>query len=360
MNKKSFTIKDIAEMAEVSIGTVDRVLHNRGNVSKKSLDKVNAVLSKIDYEPCPIAKALSARQKNIIIGFTYPDIDCSFWNEIKFGIEYARKMLSPYGVSIEVETSSSYAPDDQKTAIKRLIEKNVSCVIIGAVESFTLTKIEDFIPENIPFATIINKTTSTRTLFHVGPDDLKTGEIAAKLLSLFGEGKKLNTVILASNYGFIGTQLRVAGFISKVMQDISNVTITQTVNCVGFDDGELNVDMKEKVLSILKKYPDTNAFYIINGVFDGAVKAIVESGRSDIKLIAYEYNDNLRNYIDNNYINATIYQHPAKQFVIASRIMYKYLTEKVIPGSSFITETSIFMKESYSTIKVGLDEFIEI
>ena len=44
MAKENIRIKDIAERAGVSVGTVDRVLHNRPNVSKAALEKVNAEL----------------------------------------------------------------------------------------------------------------------------------------------------------------------------------------------------------------------------------------------------------------------------------------------------------------------------
>ena len=43
MGNKNYTIKDIARMAGVSAGTVDRVLHNRGDVSAASLEKVRKV-----------------------------------------------------------------------------------------------------------------------------------------------------------------------------------------------------------------------------------------------------------------------------------------------------------------------------
>ena len=58
MNKK-IRIKDIAERAGVSVGTVDRVLHNRPNVSAASLDKVNNVLKELNYEPNMYASALA-------------------------------------------------------------------------------------------------------------------------------------------------------------------------------------------------------------------------------------------------------------------------------------------------------------
>ncbi len=51
MENKNYTIKDIARMAGVSAGTVDRVLHNRGDVSAASLEKVRKVLDEINYSP---------------------------------------------------------------------------------------------------------------------------------------------------------------------------------------------------------------------------------------------------------------------------------------------------------------------
>ena len=59
MPYERLTIKDIAERAGVSTGTVDRVIHNRPNVSKKSLEKVNKVLSEINFEPNMYASALA-------------------------------------------------------------------------------------------------------------------------------------------------------------------------------------------------------------------------------------------------------------------------------------------------------------
>ena len=44
-------IKDIAERAGVSVGTVDRVLHDRPNVSKPARDKVEKALKEMNYQP---------------------------------------------------------------------------------------------------------------------------------------------------------------------------------------------------------------------------------------------------------------------------------------------------------------------
>ena len=59
MASNNIRIKDIAERAGVSVGTVDRVLHNRPNVSKKALEKVNKALEEMDYQPNMYASALA-------------------------------------------------------------------------------------------------------------------------------------------------------------------------------------------------------------------------------------------------------------------------------------------------------------
>ena len=60
---KRITIKDIAQLAGVSKGTVDRVIHNRGEVSEASRQKVLEVAQRIGYKP-NIYASLLASQKN--------------------------------------------------------------------------------------------------------------------------------------------------------------------------------------------------------------------------------------------------------------------------------------------------------
>ena len=61
-------IKDIARLANVSTGTVDRVLHNRGEVSAKSREKVEKVLKEINYQPNIYASALASRSEERRVG----------------------------------------------------------------------------------------------------------------------------------------------------------------------------------------------------------------------------------------------------------------------------------------------------
>ncbi len=56
-------IVDIAKMAGVSVGTVDRVIHNRGRVSEENKKKVQAILEMVHYQPNLMARSLAASKK---------------------------------------------------------------------------------------------------------------------------------------------------------------------------------------------------------------------------------------------------------------------------------------------------------
>src|SRR5690625_6470580 len=66
-------IKDIAQRAGVSVGTVDRVIHNRGKVSQKTQEKVEQAMEELQYLPNVIASNLSLHDPTIIFAhLLYP------------------------------------------------------------------------------------------------------------------------------------------------------------------------------------------------------------------------------------------------------------------------------------------------
>ena len=78
-------IKDIAEKAGVSVGTVDRILHQRPNVSKSAREKVERVLKEINYRPNMYASALAYNKSytfHLIIPWHEQE---AYWEEIEEG-----------------------------------------------------------------------------------------------------------------------------------------------------------------------------------------------------------------------------------------------------------------------------------
>src|SRR5690606_29528545 len=101
MSKKKIRIKDIAKLAGVSVGTVDRVLHERGKVSDDALKKVLATLKEIDYKPNLIARTLGSNKSfNIAVLIPDPSMD-DYWKQSVLGVEQAEGEWSQYDIHIK-------------------------------------------------------------------------------------------------------------------------------------------------------------------------------------------------------------------------------------------------------------------
>ncbi|TFH19676.1 MAG: LacI family DNA-binding transcriptional regulator, partial [Bacteroidia bacterium] len=74
-------IKDIAEIAQVSIGTVDRVIHKRGEVSDSTRERIRRLLEEYNYKPDIHASSL-ALKKPIRLAVVMPGVanEHSFWD----------------------------------------------------------------------------------------------------------------------------------------------------------------------------------------------------------------------------------------------------------------------------------------
>ncbi len=72
LKSKRTTVKDIAERAGVSRGTVDRVLHDRGRVADDVKVKVQQAIEALEYKPNLVARSM-ATQKTFTIACLLPD-----------------------------------------------------------------------------------------------------------------------------------------------------------------------------------------------------------------------------------------------------------------------------------------------
>jgi LacI family transcriptional regulator len=93
-------IKDIAQKANVSIGTVDRVLHNRGRVSEEVRLKVLQIIEELNYQPNLIARTLGSNRTYSIAALIPDAGKDEYWQEPLAGIEKAGKELQQFGVGI--------------------------------------------------------------------------------------------------------------------------------------------------------------------------------------------------------------------------------------------------------------------
>ena len=98
MNKlpERIRIKDIARLADVSVGTVDRVIHSRSGVSEASKKRVEEILKQLDYQPNMYASALASNKKYTFICLLPEHLEGEYWTAVELGIHEAIATYSDF------------------------------------------------------------------------------------------------------------------------------------------------------------------------------------------------------------------------------------------------------------------------
>jgi len=101
------TIKGIAKLANVSIGTVDRVLHKRGRVSPETEKRVLKIIEESGFKANPFASRLATSLKEYKFAVIIPffEQDSWYWSLVKSGIDRAVLSLEKYNLEIEYRDS---------------------------------------------------------------------------------------------------------------------------------------------------------------------------------------------------------------------------------------------------------------
>jgi LacI family transcriptional regulator len=111
-DKKSVTIRDVAEVAGVSVSTVSRVLNDKDDVAADTYDKVQQVISELDYSSSLAAKSMRSHRTNVI-GLIVPDVEDSFSIQVMKGVNQA---ISELDYDLIIYTSGSVK---KRSAAKR-------------------------------------------------------------------------------------------------------------------------------------------------------------------------------------------------------------------------------------------------
>ena len=179
------TIKDIAQQAGVSTGTVDRVLHGRGNVSAKARVKVEKAMAELHYEPNIFASAL-AYNRTLRIQALLPEFQKDpYWALPKAGVERAALAVRQFGVHIETVFYDASEPADFLQKAMDLLDGKPDALLIAPLfleESNTV--LCTCAARKIPVSLVNTNLEDQPALCYVGQDSYQSGMLAGKLLRL--------------------------------------------------------------------------------------------------------------------------------------------------------------------------------
>ena len=181
---KSITINDVAERAGVSIGTVDRVIHNRGEVSRKSTEKVRKAIEELHYEPNLHASLLASRSGKVISCLLPEGSEGSYWGDVLNALRAEEEDARRMNVKLNYFFFNMNDLSSFRKAGKDLVQSPSDGVIIAPLFGQEAAKLAEILKAmGRPYLYIDTKIEDDGCLAYIGMPKYKSGYLCASLLS---------------------------------------------------------------------------------------------------------------------------------------------------------------------------------
>lgn len=315
---------DIARLANVSLGTVDRVIHNRGRVSQETKDRVNEAIENIDYKPNVAAQILSLRKKRII-GILVPGFETGdYWEDVEKGITRIEAEMNDYGFVIERFHFDRNSVLSFKEQIERVKHRDdIDGLVISPQYKDISIDFSLYLKEgNIPFVFVDSNIESCNQLSYFGIHSYKAGYILAKLLidSLDNEDHIL-IVNLHQTHNRRATQIDIidSGFCDFIANS-QHKGVLHKIDLV-----LSNPDWQNELFNYLKSRQQIKGIAVFNSQTFQLAKFVKENQISGIKIVGFDLIKKNLDYLKEGYVKYLISQRPDSQGYHSIKALCNYI-----------------------------------
>ena len=349
------TIKTIADLSGLSIGTVDRALNNRGRISKETKEKILRIAKEAGYKPNKLASTLSKNQ-SIVLAAVFPFEPKYYFKMIKNGMLDAQKELHDYKIQIKFFYTESLEPTKQISVIKSIDTTGINGLMISPGNNSLDYLINSFVNHGIPTVTFANDSPTSKRLLYIGQNmdlaGMLGGELIGKLLK--GRGNVASLIAFSNVYSL---EKRYLGFNKIIKNDYPDINILGPY--------EFYDDDKKAYSTVLKLLQDKKVDAIFAASASGTVGAAMAleayKPAETPMLIGFDDVDYIKEMIKKGIITATITQDPYSQGYFSVKLLVRNILENWQPNKEeFFTHSKILMKynmndEDFTKALIGID-----
>ena len=345
---KNIRLTDIARLANVSVGTVDRVIHNRGRVSEENIRRVKEIMEQVGYKPNLIARSLAVKKPCHLVALIPDFRPGDYWSAMEYGIRRAEEEWESYGVKVSVLTFDQYSKASFEQAVSRLQEmtETVDGVIVGTLFKEAVIQLSEHLDaREIPYVYVDSDIEEQGRLAYYGTDSVAGGEIGARMLlaSMAFQGDIL-VAHIQHDKGSMSTQgqKRYSGFLQYLKQQGYEVNLVEVDLWIG-DEAH-----NEQVLDeAFRNHPGIRGAVTFNSSCYILGDYLEKRQKHEIRLVGYDLIDPNVRLLNEGYVQALIAQRPELQGYNGVKALSRLLLFDEKPQVVNLLPIDILLKENY-------------
>lgn len=342
MKGEHYTIKDIAKMASVSRGTVDRVIHGRGKVSKSTYKKVQLILNKLNYKPNLAAQTL--RKGEVLrLAVLLPDYKYDiYWKRPFDGIDRAVKDNSSIGIRVDRYLYNPFRASGFRKHVRSILEGGYDGLLTAPIlyrESLDLFRDCDEI--GLAYITFNTYIEDSSAICHIGQDLKQSGQAAASLMSkILRDNEDILIVhveeILENSRHMQEKELGFKYFFNESEHSHGHVQVLKINNIKKID---------RVLLQTLRENPKIQGIYVSTSKVH-SIAGILDKHSISKCLIGYDLLEENIRYLKSGHIDFLIYQNPGLQTNLGISSLVDHLLFKVNIPDKKLLPVEIVIREN--------------
>ncbi|MFD1632116.1 LacI family DNA-binding transcriptional regulator [Pseudopedobacter beijingensis] len=343
--KELVGVKEIARRANVSIATVDRVLHNRVGVSPKTKEKIIAIIEELNYKPNILARRLASKE---ILKFAVfiPSVseETDYWAAPLEGINQAETEITTYGIEIE---KYFFDQNDKKSFLKeskKILNNKYHGILLAPMfieESIDFVK--ECMKAKTPCVFINSDLPDISNLCYIGPDLYHSGALAAHLCGyLIGKEEKILIVNISKEIDNHHHLLRKEQGFKEYFEKHQKENII-----IKLDIRDTNYKAVSEELTKAFSNNKIELVFVTNSRVSSVAKFFDENQIDNVKLIGFDFLKENIEFLKKETIDFLICQKPIEQGYRGVMALYQHFVYNAEVEKIYHMPIDIITKENY-------------
>ena len=346
---KPHGIKEIADALGVSIGTVDRALHDRKGVNAKTRDKVLKMAQKLNYTPNIAARSLKLNRQ-LKLGVYLPKQIASYFDTLRDGIRAAANAETAINIDLHFHSYPRLGKGDIE--IMQLTDwLHFDGLIMSPGLPSRMTEISNAAAQHgKPIVCVSTDAPRMHRLASITADSFVSGGIAAELLGSWIADRG-EVAVFTGDLQVQDHADKLRGFAAMLATNATHLTLLPAI------ESHESFDHAYKATkTILAKHPHLRGLYVNTANCLPVLRAVAELGRfSQIRTVTTDLFPEMIPYLENGQVNASLYQRPFTQGKLAVETLTAFLARGMQPQMNTRLAPHIVLRSNLPLFTERLD-----
>lgn len=339
----SVTLKQIAELAGVSRGTVDRALYGRGRINPEVAQRIRRIAAELGYHPNRAGRALALAKKPIRIGVVIQSVETPFIQLVLDGVRQAADELDALGAQVLIHRIHSIDIDAVQHTLDTLIAEGCGGIALlpSENEMLRLKMRQLFERHHLPMITFNSDISGTPRLCFVGLNNKLSGQTAAGLMNAIVH-RSGRVLAITGHADKRAMRERADGFNEEILSSFPKLSVLPPEYC--YDNDKYAHEITQKVLT---QYPDLVGILICTNGQNGVCRALAERNLTGkIPVIGYDLTPDNCDHLRSGEIDFLIGQDAFSQGYRPIIMLFDYLFAGKAPECEY-AYSDIVIKTRY-------------